>query len=306
MHKNTKIVVAIPCYNEALCIARVVEDFRKQLPQADIVVFDNGSTDSSDRVAEQAGARVIREKRPGKGWVVQSIFEKLDADIYIIVDGDSTYDAMEVHHLIKPVLEEKADMVVGTRLEKCTSKTLRPLHQLGNFLITKTINFVFNTRFQDVLSGYRVVSREFAKNIPLVTTGFEIETELTLQALEKGFIIKEIPVCYHSRPEGSYSKLRTFGDGYRILLTIAILLRDHRPLVFFSTGSLVTIVTAFLLWFFSRDQSSPWIRMSIPTLVIVAFIFLSTGFVLNAVSTRFKELTSLFKKNIYFTHKDRS
>jgi glycosyltransferase involved in cell wall biosynthesis len=299
---SCKIAVAIPCYNEELTIGKVIRDFRQELPMADIYVFDNNSTDRTADLARRHGAIVVREKRQGKGCVMQSIFEKIDADIYVLADGDDTYPAEEVHKLLEPIINEEADMTVGTRLEHATDSSLKRLHQFGNRLLTATLNMVFKSKFRDILSGYRVFNRVFAKNVPLIMPGFETETELTLQALEKGFVIKEVPVTYRNRPNGSNSKLRTWADGYRILLTIAILLRDHRPLYFFSS-------LAFL--FFGGGAVSALLWLKLPDnlvlpgigalLVLIAFLFLSTGLILNAVSTRFKELTALERKNLYYS-----
>ena len=227
-----RIAIAVPCFNEAPTVGKVVEDFRRELPDAEIVVFDNASTDATGDEAVAAGARVVLEKRPGKGYVMQSIFETVDADVLVVVDGDDTYFAEDVHALLEPVVKDRADMVVGNRLKDASGRALNDLRRFGNHLIIGIMNFVFRTSFKDILSGYRVMNRNFLRSVPLITGGFE--TELTLQALGKGMVIEEIPIRYRERPSGSYSKLSPFGDGYRILITIAMLLRNHRPLYFFS------------------------------------------------------------------------
>ena len=207
-----RIAVAIPCYNEAPTIAKVVRDFRAALPQAEILVFDNGSRDTSAEEARGAGAEVVREKRRGKGYVVQSIFDKVDADICVVVDGDDTYYAEDVHHLMKPILQDEADMVVGNRLHHATGDALDDLRRFGNHLILWIINLVFRTSYQDVLSGFRVMNRQFLRSVPLITSGFEIETELTLQALEKGMVIRELPIRYRGR------RFRSNGSAHFLLL----------------------------------------------------------------------------------------
>jgi glycosyltransferase involved in cell wall biosynthesis len=238
-----RVTVAIPCYNEAPTIGKVVSDFRKELPGAEIVVFDNDSTDGSAERAREAGARVVREKRRGKGFVMQTIAEQVDADACVIVDGDDTYFAEDVHSLLREIEEDRADMVVGDRLRGASREALTDLHRFGNRTILGIINLTFHTGFKDILSGYRVLNRNFLRSVPLITGGFEIETELTLQALEKGMVILEMPVRYRPRPAGSFSKLSPFADGYRILITMAVLLRNHRPLYFFSLIALLLLGT---------------------------------------------------------------
>ncbi len=275
------IAVAIPCYNEAVTIAKVIGDFKSALPQAAIYVVDNNSTDGSPELARRAGAMVLRENRQGKGYVMQAILERVKADILVVVDGDDTYPAGEVLQLIAPIRTEEADMVVGSRLENNTHATLRRLNRFGNVVLSSTLNFLFRTRFKDVLSGYRVFSRRFLNQIPVVTSGFETEVELTVQALTRGLAIKEVPITYRSRPDGSQSKLRPFRDGYRILLTIAVLLRDQRPLVVFGASGLFFIILGVL--------ASVW-------MALLGIMLLGLGFVLNAINTRFKEMSCLMRR----------
>jgi glycosyltransferase involved in cell wall biosynthesis len=298
---HPRVTVAIPCYNEAPTIAKVISDFRARLPGAEIVVFDNDSTDGSADKARAVGARVVREKRRGKGHVMQSILETVDADACVIVDGDDTYYAEEVDALLAPVLEDRADLVVGDRLGQADSAALSDLHRFGNRVILAIINLVFRTSFRDVLSGYRVVNRNFMRTVPLITGGFETETELTLQALEKGMVIREVPVRYRARPEGSQSKLSPFADGYRILITMAVLLRNHRPLYFFSLIALA-LVAADLVW------AAAWVAGALPPYplavhalvltgaVAVAAALLLVGVVLNAVTAGFRELAALGRR----------
>lgn len=296
-----RVTVAIPCYNEAPTIAKVVADFRRELPEAEVVVFDNASTDGSAERAREAGARVVREKRRGKGFVMQTIAEHVDADACVIVDGDDTYFAEDVHELLRAVAEDRADMVVGDRLREASREALNDLHRFGNRAILAIINLTFRTRFRDILSGYRVLNRNFLRSVPLITGGFETETELTLQALEKGMLILEMPVRYRPRPAGSFSKLSPFADGYRILITMAVLLRNHRPLYFFS-------LFALLLLGLDLGYAAAWAAGLLPerslafhALAMAALGGLAAGLVLfgvilNAVNAGLRELIALQRR----------
>jgi glycosyltransferase involved in cell wall biosynthesis len=296
-----RVAVAIPCYNEAPTIAKVVSDFRAQLPEAEILVFDNASTDGSAEKAQAAGARVVREKRRGKGYVMQSILETVDADVCVVVDGDDTYFAEDLPTLMEPVLADRADMVVGDRLRDASAVALNDLHRFGNRAILQIINTVFRTSFRDVLSGYRVMSRSFMRAVPLIAPGFETETELTLQAMEKGMVILEVPIRYRARPAGSYSKLSPFADGYRILITMAVLLRNHRPLYFFA-------ILAVLLLLAGAGYASAWLAGWLPPWPRFAHLavlggavglgasLLVLGVVLNAVNAGFREMAALSRR----------
>lgn len=301
MPDTTRITVAIPCHNEATTVGKVVADFRAQLKDADVLVCDNCSTDGTAEAARAAGARVIREKRKGKGYALQAILEAVDCDVCVLVDGDDTYYAEDVHALLQPVLEDRADMVVGDRLKDASSEALSQLHRFGNQAILRIINLAFRTSFQDVLSGYRVVNRNFMRSVPLITGGFETETELTLQALEKGMAIEELPVRYRARPAGSYSKLSPFADGYRILITMAVLLRNHRPLYLFSVIALILLAldAAYgIAWVLGGLP--PW-RPLIHAAVLagsagLAVALVVLGLVLNAVNAGFREIVSLSRR----------
>jgi glycosyltransferase involved in cell wall biosynthesis len=296
-----RVTVAIPCYNEAPTIAKVVADFRRELPEAEVLVVDNASTDESAREAAAAGARVIREKRRGKGFVMQTILESVDSDVCVVVDGDDTYFAEDVHTLLAPVLSDRADMVVGDRLQQASSAALTDLHRFGNRTILAIINLAFRTSFRDVLSGFRVFNRTFMRAVPLITGGFETETELTLQALEKGMVVQELPIRYRARPAGSFSKLSPFADGYRILITMAVLLRNHRPLYFF------TVIAAFLLAA-AALYAAAWVAGRVPAYgpvvhgavvggaVVIAVGLVLVGVLLNAVSAGFRELVALQRR----------
>jgi glycosyltransferase involved in cell wall biosynthesis len=296
-----KTTVAIPCHNEAPTVAKVVGDFRRELPDAEILVVDNASTDDTAARAAAAGARVVREKRKGKGFAMQTILETAAGDVCVIVDGDDTYFAEDAAALIAPVVEDRADMVVGDRLRDASSEALTDLHRFGNRAILALINLAFHTRFRDVLSGYRVVNRNFMRTVPLITGGFETETELTLQALEKGMVIQEIPIRYRARPTGSFSKLSPFADGYRILITMAVLLRNHRPLYFFSiiaVALLAADVVYAVAWAADRlpDYGTLTHALVLGSTALVAAGIVLVGVLLNAVSAGFRELIALSRR----------
>ena len=239
-----KIAVLIPCYNEELTVEKVIKDFKKELPEADIYVYDNNSKDKTAEIAQNAGAIVKHEYRQGKGNVVRTMFMDIDADIYVMVDGDDTYPAEEVHKLIKPIEEERADMVIGDRLTNGTyqKENKRHFHEFGNNLVRKSINILFNTKLKDIMTGYRVFNKTFVKNMPVLSPKFEIETEMSLHALDKKFIIEEIPLVYRDRPEGSTSKLNTIGDGIKVVKTIVKMFKDYKPLKFFGVIAAILFI----------------------------------------------------------------
>jgi glycosyltransferase involved in cell wall biosynthesis len=238
-----RIAVLVPCYNEDLAVAKVVRDFRAALPQAAIFVFDNNSTDNTVAVARAAGAEVFQERRQGTGFVVRRMFTDIEADIYVLVDGDATYDAPSAPAMVACLLKERLDMVVANRVDQ-EQAAYRAGHRAGNWLLTSFVSVVFGPNFNDMLSGYRVFSRRFVKSFPVLSGGFEIETELTIHALELGLACAEIDTPYYARPEGSASKLNTWSDGFRILRTIVNLYRAERPLTFFSAIGLVLAIAS--------------------------------------------------------------
>lgn len=244
-----KIAILIPCYNEEITVAKVITDFKKELPDALIYVYNNNSTDNTLQIAYENGAIVKNEYRQGKGNVVRNMFREIDADVYVLVDGDNTYPANMVHQLIKPILMETADMVVGDRISNGTYKkqNKRLFHDFGNGMVKYTINRLFKTNLKDVMSGYRAFSRTFVKNIPILSKGFEVETEMTLHALDKRFIIKEIPIEYKDRPNKSKSKLNTFTDGYKVIKTIIKMLKDYKPLKFFLSIAIIFFVLGLII-----------------------------------------------------------
>ena len=237
-----KIAILIPCYNEEKTIQKVILDFKKQLPEAQIYVCNNNSTDKTMEIATSIeGVIVKNEYNQGKGNVVRRMFREIDADIYVMVDGDDTYPAEEVEKLIKPIVNGESDMTVGDRLSNGTYKNenKRKFHEFGNNLVKKTINLLFNSNLKDIMSGYRAFNKIFVKNIPILSSKFEVETEITLSALDKKFIIKEIPITYKDRPEGSFSKLNTIEDGVKVIKTILKMYKDYRPRKFFFLIALI-------------------------------------------------------------------
>ena len=243
-----KIAVLIPCYNEELTVEKVVSDFKRELPEAEIYVYDNNSKDKTAELAVKAGAILRKETMQGKGNVVRTMFRDVDADCYIMVDGDDTYPAEEVHKLIAEV-ENGADMVIGDRLSNGTyySENKRGFHNLGNNLVRGLINRIFDNNIQDIMTGYRAFSKRFVKTVAVLSPGFEIETELTISALVYRYHIANVPITYRDRPEGSSSKLSTFRDGFKVLVKLFDLWKDYRPLLFFAVFSLVFLVLGLLV-----------------------------------------------------------
>lgn len=271
-----RIAVLIPCYNEASTIANVVSDFKLQLPQAEIYVYDNNSSDQTAQEAERAGAIVMTEHRQGKGYVIRSMFRRIDADIYVLVDGDNTYPASEVHKLIKPLIDGTADITVGDRLSSSYfTENKRPFHNSGNRLVRFLVNSLFSANLNDIMSGYRAFTRDFVKNFPTQSRGFEIETEMTVFAIEKDFRIQETPIQYRDRPQNSISKLNTFSDGKKVLSTLILLFRDYKPLKFFSIISIFTLIIGFV--FLIPVLIEYWetgLVPRFPTLIVSCFIIL--------------------------------
>lgn len=275
----SKIAVMIPCYNEEITIEKVIKDFRKELPDADIYVYDNNSTDKTVEIATKNNAIIRKEYNQGKGNAVRRMFREIEADIYVMVDGDDTYPAEMVHELIKPIEEQKADMVIGDRLSNGTYKkeNKRKFHSLGNSMVRGSINKLFGTNLRDIMTGYRAFNKIFVKNIPVLSSKFEIETEMTLHALDKKFIIKEIPIVYRDRPEGSTSKLNTVKDGMKVLKTILSMYKDYKPRKFF-------FALAILLFILGLIPGIPVILEFAKTHFItkVPSAILATGFMLMA------------------------
>lgn len=306
-----KIVVLIPCLNEEKAINKVVHDFKNELPEADIIVFDNASTDSTVTMAQQAGARVIPEQRRGKGFVVQSMFQKIDADIFIIVDGDDTYPADRVHSLLEPVLAGQADMVVGSRITPSHSSQFRFINLLGNKFYLYAINLIFNTKLTDILSGYRCMNRRFVKGIPIFVTGFEVEVELTIKSLERGYRIVEVPVNLRNRPEGSHSKIRVLSDGFKILWALLALFRDYKPLTFFGSIGLFCILLSLIPGFnviyeylaYQYIYKVPSTVLAIG-LVLTGMGSIAIGLILHTINRRIQELEYYYRVLVENKNKD--
>ena len=248
-HRNNKIAVLIPCYNEEVTIHKVVSDFKRELPEADIYVYDNNSSDDTSKLAKDAGAIVRFEPRQGKGNVVRQMFRDIDADCYLMVDGDDTYPAESARELCEPILNGEADMTVGDRLSNGTyaEENKRAFHGFGNDLVRAMIKWIYGYSFDDVMTGYRAFSRPFVKTFPVMSEGFQIETEISIHAVDRRWRIKDVPIVYRDRPEGSVSKLNTIGDGMKVMIAIASLFKNYRPLKFFSLAALVLAAIGLLL-----------------------------------------------------------
>lgn len=286
-----KIAVLIPCYNESLTVQKVVADFRQALPEADIYVYDNNSTDGTDVLAREAGAVVRYEYKQGKGNVIRSMFRDVEADCYVMVDGDDTYPAESVREMCGLILAGKADMVNGDRLSSTYfQENKRLFHNSGNVLVRRLINWLFHSDVRDIMTGYRAFNRRFVKTFPVLSKGFEIETEMTIHALDKNFLIREVPVAYRDRPAGSYSKLDTVSDGVRVLGTIAALFRDYKPMWFFSIFSVLFAALAVVLFI---PVFGEYIRTGLvgrfPTLIVsgllmvVSLLMLVCGVILEVI-----------------------
>ena len=295
-----KTAVLIPCYNEAMTIEKVVADFRRELPDATIYVYDNNSTDSTAEIARRAGAIVKREYRQGKGNVVRSMLRDIDADCYLMVDGDDTYPAESAREMCR-LVEDGADMVIGDRLSSTYfTENKRPFHNEGNRLVRFLINRIFHSDIHDIRTGYRALSRTFAKNFPIISRNFEIETEMTIHALDKNFLIRELKIDYRDRQEGSHSKLNTYLDGMKVVATVFMMFRDYRPLKFFSLVSALLLLLAILMFipvFIEYMQTGLVPRF--PTLIVSGFIGIASlltffcGVVLEVMTKKHRQLYEL-------------
>jgi len=294
-----RVAVLVPCFNEEAAVAKVVADFGKALPSAEIFVYDNNSSDRTVAVAREAGAEVRSERRQGKGHVVRRMFADIDADIYVLVDGDATYDAASAPRMIDVLVSDHLDMVVGFRVDQAAA-AYRPGHRTGNWMLTSFLASVFGQAFNDILSGYRVFSRRFVKSFPVLSDGFEIETELSVHALELALPVAEIETPYYARPEGSFSKLNTWSDGFRILGTILKLYRSEKPLRFFTAiGIFLTLVSIGLATPIIVTYLEQGVVPRLPTavlsmgLMILAVLSVSSGLVLDTVTRGRREMKLL-------------
>ncbi len=293
-----KTAVLVPCYNESATIAQVILDFRKALPEADIYVYDNNSTDDTAGIARRAGAIVCHEYRQGKGNVVRSMFRNIEADCYIMVDGDNTYPADQAPQMCRLVLEEGVDMVIGDRLSATYfSENKRAFHNLGNRFVRYSINRIFKSDIRDVMTGYRAFSRSFVKHFPVMRDGFELETEMTIHALDKKFSIRTVPIQYQDRPAGSVSKLNTYKDGFKVIRTILCLFRDYKPSLFFNLwAALLLLIAVVLAVPVGIDYLHTGLVARFPTLfvslamTIIACLLWICGIILNVVVTKHRQL----------------
>lgn len=294
----SKIAVLIPCYNESKTIAKVISDYKAALPEADVYVYDNNSKDGTDEIARKAGAIVRYERRQGKGNVIRTMFREIDADCYLMIDGDDTYPAENAQEMCRLVLDQQVDMVIGDRLSSTYfEENKRPFHNFGNSLVRGLINKLFHANVKDIMTGYRTFSKAFVKNFPVLSQGFEIETEMTIHALDKNFYIKEVPVQYRDRPEGSVSKLNTYSDGAKVLMTIARLFREYKPFLFFSVVAILFLLVALILFipvFVEYLQTGLVPRF--PTLIVSGLLallgcmFFFCGVILDVVAQKHKQL----------------
>ena len=309
-----KIAVLIPCYNEAKTIKKVIEDYKKVLPEAVIYVYDNNSTDSTDKIARQAGAVVRYEYQQGKGNVIRRMFREIDADCYIMTDGDDTYPAESAREMVELVLKQKVDMVVGDRLSSTYFKeNKRPFHNFGNSLVRWSINHLFKTDIKDIMTGYRAFSYEFVKTFPVLSKGFEIETEMSIHAVDKNMFVRNVIIEYRDRPTGSVSKLNTYSDGIKVLKTIVRLFRTYKPMTFFSS-------IAFLLFLLATILGIPVLITYIhtgevpnfPTLIVCGFVVITaiqsmfSGLILATIVQKNKQDFEIELQNAAKTKKEES
>jgi len=296
INNKAKIVILIPCLNEEITIGKVIHDFQDAIPESKIIVFDNNSTDRTVAIARECGVEVIPESCLGKGHVVASMFRKVDADYYVIVDGDDTYSAEHVRKLLEPVMKEQADMAVAVRLAEYTATSFRPLHVFGNNLVRRLVNWIFKSNLSDIMSGYRAYSRELVQSIPILSSGFEVETEMTIRILDYGFRIKEVPLPYRERPDGSVSKLRTFHDGFRVLAEIARIAKAYKPFTFFGGIGLAFILAGGIsgIWVILDYLEDEYVNR-VPTAILatgfmlLGFGSMGIGILLNTINYRFRE-----------------
>ena len=310
---KSKIAVLIPCYNEAKTIEKVIKDYKKALPNADIYVYDNNSTDGTDAIAKKAGAIVRYEYRQGKGNVIRTMFREIDADCYLMIDGDDTYPAENAKEMCDLVLDGKADMVIGDRLSSTYFvENKRPFHNFGNRIVRWLINTLFKNKVKDIMTGYRAFSYEFVKGFPVLSKGFEIETEMTIHAVDKNYKLVEIPVSYRDRPEGSVSKLNTYSDGIKVLKTIATLFKEYKPAIFFNTLAFIFLVIGIVIGlpaYIGYFQTG--LVEKFPSLIVscfsimMALLFFIAGLILQVIVKKQKQNYELYL-NLIEMEKDKN
>lgn len=304
---SKKIAVLIPCYNESQTIEKVIKDYRKALPDAEIFVYDNNSTDNTDKIAKKAGATVKYEFMQGKGNVVRSQFRDINADVYLMTDGDDTYPPEAAREMCDLVLDGRADMVIGDRLSSTYfTENKRFGHNFGNKIVRMLINKLFSSNVHDVMTGCRAFSYDFVKTFPVISQGFEIETEMTIHALDKNFALCEIPVQYRDRPNGSESKLNTFSDGFKVLGTIFNLLREYRPMLFFNFfATILFVIGAIFLMIPIIEYFNTHIVSRFPTLIVGGFLLVIsillwiTGLICDLIARKDRKIFELWRNNIH-------
>ncbi|MBQ8815490.1 MAG: glycosyltransferase [Lachnospiraceae bacterium] len=290
-----KIAVLVPCYNEAVTVEKVVTDFKAVLPEATIYVYDNNSTDGTDELARKAGAVVRYEYQQGKGNVIRRMFSEIDAECYLMVDGDATYPASSAREMVDRVLTKKVDMVIGDRLSSTYfSENKRPFHNLGNSLVRKSINLLFHNDIKDIMTGYRAFSYRFVKTFPVLSKGFEIETEMSIHAVDKNMFMENVVIDYKDRPDGSTSKLNTYSDGIKVLKTILRLFQTYRPLYFFGSVALLLAIVSIAFFIpLVKTYIETGLVPNFPTLIVCCFVMLA------AVQSLFSGLIlqTIYQKN---------
>jgi glycosyltransferase involved in cell wall biosynthesis len=291
-----RIAVLLPCYNEEATIGPVIDDVRAACPGAEVVVFDNNSTDRSVAIAVEKNVRVVRVSSQGKGNVVRAMLKKVDADVYVMLDADATYPAARIPDLIKPVIDGTSDMVVGARLGSPEAGSFRRFHHTGNLILCRLVSLIWGARLTDVLSGYRAFTAEVARILPVVSSGFEVETEMTVQALFYNMTISEVDIEYRARPAGSFSKLRSYRDGFAIGLQVFHLLRAYKPLTFFGGLGLVCLGVALLMGLSTSVDLSRPAGVLAATLILLGALLISTGLILHTLNFRVKELHSVITR----------
>lgn len=299
--ENNKIAVLIPCYNESKTIEKVVKDYKKALPDADIYVYDNNSSDDTDKIAKKAGAIVKYEYRQGKGNVIRTMFRDIDADCYLMIDGDDTYPAENAREMCDLVLDGKADMVIGDRLSSTYfTENKRPFHNFGNRIVRLLINKIFNNNVKDIMTGYRAFSYDFVKGFPVLSKGFEIETEMTIHAVDKNYKLVEVPVTYRDRPEGSVSKLNTYSDGFKVLKTIATLFKEYKPALFFNIFAFIILAVSLVMGIpVVCEYFKTGLVPRFPTLIVscifllVSILLWITGIILQVIVKKHRQLYEL-------------
>lgn len=300
--KKNKIAVLIPCYNESKTIEKVVKDYKKALPEADIYVYDNNSKDKTDAIARKAGAIVKYEYKQGKGNVIRSMFRDIDADCYLMIDGDDTYPSENAHEMCDLILTGKADMVIGDRLSSTYfTENKRPFHNFGNKIVRFLINKLFNNNVKDIMTGYRAFSYDFVKGFPVLSKGFEIETEMTIHAVDKNYKLIEIPVTYRDRPEGSVSKLNTYSDGFKVLKTITTLFKEYKPAAFFNIFASILLIISLILGIpVFVEYFDTGLVPKFPSLIVSGYLLIIstllwiTGIILQVIVKKNKQTYELY------------